>query len=147
MLCFHPWLQVCEGSSDSWGSSSPRPPTPREEAVQTVKCPARMQPGRAGISLFTGLLFHLKVIVKVCLQVSLASQVAQLIKKICLQCRRPQFNSWVGKFPWRRKRLPTPVFLGLPGGSHGKESVCNAGDLGSIPGFGRSPGGGHGNPF
>ena len=36
---------------------------------------------------------------------------------------------------------------GLPGGSIGKESSCNAGDLGSIPGLGRSPGGGHGNPF
>ena len=33
---------------------------------------------------------------------------------------------------------------GLPGGSHGKESTCNAGDLGLIPGLGRSPGGGHG---
>ena len=35
--------------------------------------------------------------------------------------------------------------LGLPGSSAGKESPCNAGDLGSIPGLGRSPGGGHGN--
>ena len=34
---------------------------------------------------------------------------------------------------------------GFPGGSAGKESTCNAGDLGSIPGLGRSPGGGHGN--
>ena len=32
--------------------------------------------------------------------------------------------------------------LGFPGGSDGKESACNVGDLGSIPGFGRSPGGG-----
>ena len=37
--------------------------------------------------------------------------------------------------------------LGLPGGSDGKESACNVGDLGSIPGLGRSPGGGHGNPL
>ena len=29
--------------------------------------------------------------------------------------------------PWRRDRLPTPVFLGFPGGSDGKESACNAG--------------------
>ena len=36
-------------------------------------------------------------------------------------------------------------FLGFPCGSDGKEFVCNAGDLGSIPGLGRSPGGGHGN--
>ena len=63
----------------------------------------------------------------------------------CLQCRKPQFDSWVRKTPWRRSRLSTPVFLGFPGGS--KESACNAGDLGSIPGLGRSPGGGHGNPL
>ena len=36
---------------------------------------------------------------------------------------------------------------GFPDGSDGKESACNAGDLDSIPGLGRSPGGGHGNPF
>ena len=34
---------------------------------------------------------------------------------------------------------------GFPGGSDGKESACSAGDLGSVPGLGRSPGGGHGN--
>ena len=36
--------------------------------------------------------------------------------------------------------------LGFPGGSDGKESTCNAGDLGLIPGSGRSPGGRQGNP-
>ena len=36
------------------------------------------------------------------------------------------------------------MFLGLPGGSAGKESTCNVGDLGSIPGLGRSPGEGNG---
>ena len=41
--------------------------------------------------------------------------------------------------------LPTPVFLGFPGSSDGKESDCNAGDLDSIPGLGRSPGGEHDN--
>ena len=35
--------------------------------------------------------------------------------------------------------------MDLPGGSDGKESTCNAGDLGSIPGLGRSLGGGLGN--
>ena len=33
--------------------------------------------------------------------------------RICHQCRRPQFNSWVVNFTWRRDRLPTPVFLGF----------------------------------
>ena len=35
----------------------------------------------------------------------------------------------------------------FPGGSESKESTCKAGDLGSIPGLGRSPGEGHGNPL
>ena len=38
-------------------------------------------------------------------------------------------------------------FLDLPGDSDGKESSCNAGELGSIPGWGKSPGEGHGNPL
>ena len=37
--------------------------------------------------------------------------------------------------------------LDFPGSSTGKESSYNAGDPGSIPGLGRSPGGGHGNPL
>ena len=37
--------------------------------------------------------------------------------------------------------------MGFPGGSDSKETTCNAGDLGSIPGWGRFPGGGHGNPL
>ena len=39
------------------------------------------------------------------------------------------------------------VFLGFPWGSAGKESACNAGDLGSTPGLGRSPGEGKGYPL
>ena len=57
-----------------------------------------------------------------------------------------RFDSWVGKIPWRRDRLATPVFLGFPCGSAGKESAHSAGDLGSIPGWGRSPGEGKGYP-
>ena len=37
-------------------------------------------------------------------------------------CRRPQFNPWVGKIPWRRKWQPTP--LCLPGKSHGQRSLA-----------------------
>ena len=36
---------------------------------------------------------------------------------------------------------------GFPGGTDGKESACNEGDLGSIPGLERSPTGGHGSPL
>ena len=37
--------------------------------------------------------------------------------------------------------------MGFPGGSDGKESACDAEDLGFIPGLVRSPKGGHGNPL
>ena len=40
---------------------------------------------------------------------------------ICLQCRRPGFNSWVRKISWRRKWHPTPV--AVPGKSHGRRSL------------------------
>ena len=61
--------------------------------------------------------------------------------------QEPQFDSWVGKIHWRRDRLPTPVFLGFPGGSAGNECTCDAGNLGSIPGLGRSSGEGKGYPI
>ena len=38
-------------------------------------------------------------------------------------------------------------YWGFTGGSDGKDSACNAGDLNSIPGLGRSPGEGNGNPL
>ena len=56
-----------------------------------------------------------------------------------------QFLGW--EDPLEKDRLPTPVFLGFPGGSAGKESACNVGDLGSIPGLGRSPGEGKSYPL
>ena len=37
--------------------------------------------------------------------------------------------------------------MGFPGGSDGKESACEVGDVGSTPGLERSPGGWHGNPL
>jgi len=43
-------------------------------------------------------------------------------KKICLQCWRPRFDPWVGKIPWRREWLPTPLFL--LGEFHGQRSLA-----------------------
>ena len=43
------------------------------------------------------------------------------ISSICLQCRRPGFDPWVRKIPWRRKWQPTPV--PSPGKSHGQRSL------------------------
>ena len=42
--------------------------------------------------------------------------------------------------------LKIKAWLGFPGGSAGKESACNEGNLGLVPGLGRSSGEGHGNP-
>ena len=66
--------------------------------------------------------------------------------RIRLQCRRPWFNSWVGKICWK-DRLPTPLFGDFPDSSAGKESTCKEGDLGLIPGLGRFPGEGKGYPL
>ena len=74
------------------------------------------------------------------LQYSWASLVAQLVRNPPAMRETWIFNPWVGKIPWGRNRLPTPVFLGFPGGSACKESTCNVGDLGLIPGLGRFPG-------
>ena len=62
----------------------------------------------------------------------------------------------VGYSPWGRKESDATKWLrftsfhvrkGFPNNSAGKESACNVGELNLIPGLGRSPGGGHGNPL
>ena len=52
-------------------------------------------------------------------------------------------GSWLS----RKEKTRTTLKMGFPGGSDCKESACNAGDLGSVPGLGRSPGEGIGNPL
>ena len=75
-----------------------------------------------------------------------ASLVVELVENPPAMQETPvQFLGW--DYAWRRDRLPTLVFLGFPCGSDGKEFACNAGDLGLIPGLGRSPAGGQGNPL
>ena len=69
------------------------------------------------------------------------SLIAQLVKN-----PPAMQETWVQKICWRRDRLPTPVFLGFPCGLADKESSCNAGHLGSIPGLERSSGEGKGYP-
>ena len=47
-------------------------------------------------------------------------------QRICLQCRRPGFDSWAGKIPWRKEWPPSPLFL--PGEFHGQRNLagCSA---------------------
>ena len=75
-----------------------------------------------------------------------ASLVAQLVKNLPAM-QETLIPFWVRKILCRRGGLLTPVFLGFPCGSATKESTCNVGDLGSIPGLGRSPGEGKGYPL
>ena len=72
--------------------------------------------------------------------------IAQLVKNLpAMQETSVQFLGQEDSL--ERERLTTPVFSGFPCGSAGKESICNAGDLGSIPGLGRSLGEGIGYPL
>ena len=48
----------------------------------------------------------------------------------CMQCTRPRFDPWVGNIPWRRDRLPTPVFW--PGQFHGLYSPWGRKELDMI---------------
>ena len=55
-------------------------------------------------------------------QISLSLQVSlDFLLSVCLECRRPGLDPWVGKIPWRRKWQPTPVLL--PGESHGGRNL------------------------
>ena len=70
--------------------------------------------------------------------------IAQLVKNLSALQETPV--PFLGREDLLEKeRLPTPVFLGFPGDSAGKESTCNAG--GSIPGLGRSSGEGNSYPL
>ena len=75
-----------------------------------------------------------------------ASLAAQLIKNR-LAMQETLVDSWVRMFPWRREKLPTPVFLGFLVAQTVKNLPTMRGNLGSIPGLERSPGGGYGNPL
>ena len=74
-----------------------------------------------------------------------ASLVAQLVKNLPAMQETP--SSIPGSGRSAGEVIGIPVFLGFPGGSDSKESTLSAGDLGSVPELGRSPGGGHDNPL
>ena len=75
-----------------------------------------------------------------------ASLIAQLVKNCPAMQETPVWIlGW--EVRWRKDKLPTPVFLGFPCSSAGKESACNMGYLGSISGLGRSSGEGKGYPL
>ena len=79
---------------------------------------------------------------------ALAVRPGRAIRSVTLrQPQAPLQQEHLGAFS-RRGRDRTPCHgPGFPGRSEGKASACRAGDLGPIPGSGRSPGGGHGDPL
>ena len=80
------------------------------------------------------------------LNTHLGSLIAQLVKNPpAMQETRVRFLFW--EDPPEKGKATHSSILGLPSGSTGKESTHNAGDLGSIPGLGRSPGQGKGYPL
>ena len=90
------------------------------------------------ISAVSGHLQHVQLL-------AIVNMLARVFRCLCAHTLRRR--TAVCQIRWRRDRLPTPMSLGFPCGSAGKESACNAGDLGSTSGSGRSPGGGNGNPL
>ena len=106
--------------------------------------PGRILSSSGDLSLFSHVTFSW---LDVAHNTTWASVIAQLVKKIHLQCRRPWYDSWVRKIHCRWDRLPTSVVLGFPDGSASKESSCNVGDLGLNPELGRYPGQGTSYPL
>ena len=51
------------------------------------------------------------------------------LKQLSSSVYMPRFDSWVGKIPWRRDRLPASVFMGFSGDTDSKESACSVGSL------------------
>ena len=70
------------------------------------------------ISLYSS---HIKLGISCCV----ASLVAQLVKNLPAM-QETQFDFWIGKTPWRRDRLPIPVFKGLPDGPNDKKKNATA---------------------
>ena len=76
----------------------------------------------------------------------MASLIAQLVKNLpAMQEALARFLGW--EDPREKGQTTHSSILGFPGGSADKESTCNAGDLDSIPGLGRSPGERKGYPL
>ena len=68
-------------------------------------------------------------------------------QSVFLEISHSFLQSWFGTERCTPFTLHTKGTQGVSGGASGKESTCKTGDMGPIPGSGRSSGGGHGNPL
>ena len=83
------------------------------------------------------------LVIQVC---TFLTGLTQLVKNpLAVQETLVQFLDW--EDPLEKGWATHSCILGFPGGSVVKNLTGNTGDMGSIPGSGRSPGGGHGNPL
>ena len=92
-----------------------------------------------GISLFLIVLKHLPTMQE--------TRVQSLGWEALLEKGMATHSSILASLPPKKRGGSKKYLQCFPGGSSGKASVYNAGDLGSIPGLGRSPGEGNGNPL
>ena len=69
------------------------------------------------------------------------------IAKIQKKPKKPSIDDWIKNMWGVCVCVYVYIYMGFPCGSTGKESACNAGDMGPIPGLGRCPGGWKGYPL
>ena len=123
LSCALPW-----GHCREWlrVQSTPQPPSPSHLPDRNPESSLARAPGgkHANAIQKQGSLLSPQLFI---LFLPVASLVPQLIKELACQCRRPGFDPWVRKIPWRRKWQPTPVFL--PEKSHGERTLedCSLG--------------------
>ena len=124
------WCATVHGVAKSWTRLS-------DWTITTKKFPTKQKYPNIFFCLYKGC-FH---------QIILSLPMVESLKQ-CQECpgyfESPYKFNLISSF-WILTGYP--IYCGLPGGSDGKESACNAGDPGLIPGLGRSPGEGNGNPF
>ena len=135
--CFGLWLFMT-----SWTIARQAPPMgfSRQKHPAAADPHTASQRGRPFLLLFNFTLFRMIAVCSFKRWGHSSSDLWICLKAIELHCNT--VNSCVLTFWWDSVTL-----LGFPGGSEVKASACNSGDMGLIPGFGRSTGGGNGNPL
>ena len=113
-MCFQvaQWWRICLPRRRDLGLSpgSGRPPGKGSGNPLQYSCLGNPMGRGAWWATFHGVAKELRHDLATCGSAGKESACKKKKKRICLQCRRPGFDPWVGKIPWRRERIPTPVF-------------------------------------
>ena len=119
------WVAISYSRESSWPRDgieprSPAPPTSVGVFFTTVQCELRVLVKRIIWQLKKLFCYEIKTNVKILKVKKWNLKLLMILshfsddsvgKQFRLQCRRPGFNSWVRKIPWRRKWQPSPIFL------------------------------------